>query len=324
MAIARIVTLAWLSMAAASTAQAETTLASIAVTATPDASLNAVPDAVGPSDGAAPATPDRLAQPGGYFATWFNRVRAAQESQPHWITPIATVTPRLEEEFRYDFGFQHLGNGADIANYGLGRGLELIPTKTSEIILNVPPYIERSNRKPGSGFGDDPVLLIKQRFLSANEENGNYILTGFLGLQAPTGIALFSNESYIITPTIAGGKGWGRFDFQATFGVAFPLEHVNDIGTAFITNVAFQYHYGKIFWPEFEVNYTHWDGGPRDGKDQVFLTPGIIFGRFPISGRVKAIVGVADQIAVSPRLTTVPVITPLYKNQVILTTRMTF
>ena len=37
---------------------------------------------------------------GGYFAHWFDRVREAQETQPHWITPIATVTPRLEQEFR--------------------------------------------------------------------------------------------------------------------------------------------------------------------------------------------------------------------------------
>src|SRR5438477_5012549 len=27
---------------------------------------------------------------------------AAKESQPHWMTPVVTVTPRLEQEFRYD------------------------------------------------------------------------------------------------------------------------------------------------------------------------------------------------------------------------------
>ncbi|MGH6795231.1 MAG: hypothetical protein ACREDH_08545, partial [Methylocella sp.] len=29
-----------------------------------------------------------------YFATWYDRVDAAQASQPHWMTPITTVTPR--------------------------------------------------------------------------------------------------------------------------------------------------------------------------------------------------------------------------------------
>src|SRR5438128_1107290 len=38
----------------------------------------------------------------GYFANWFNRVDKIQAEQPHWITPLATTTPRLEEEFRYD------------------------------------------------------------------------------------------------------------------------------------------------------------------------------------------------------------------------------
>ena len=37
---------------------------------------------------------------------WFARVTRTQAEQPHWITPIATVTPRLEEEFRYDILWQ--------------------------------------------------------------------------------------------------------------------------------------------------------------------------------------------------------------------------
>lgn len=37
---------------------------------------------------------------GGYFADWFARVDKTQAEQPHWITPVATTTPRLEEEYR--------------------------------------------------------------------------------------------------------------------------------------------------------------------------------------------------------------------------------
>ena len=33
----------------------------------------------------------------GYFSSWFARVDKTQAEQPHWITPIATTTPRLEE-----------------------------------------------------------------------------------------------------------------------------------------------------------------------------------------------------------------------------------
>jgi hypothetical protein len=277
-----------------------------------------------PSSAADAAAPAPSTGSDDFLGDWFKRVNEAQASQPHWITPVATVTPRLEEEFRFDFGFQHAGNGSDLTNYGMGKGLELIPTTTNEIIFNLPPYEVRSVKKPAAGFGDDPVLLIKQRFLSANEQNGNYIVTGFLSVQAPTGSTAFTNHAWIVTPTLAAGKGWGDFDIQGTVGVSFPTSHVDVIGDSLAANVAFQYHFAKFFWPEFEVNYTHWFNGQRSGKDQVFLTPGIIFGRFPIAGRAKAIVGVGYQVAVSPKLALVPVLTPMFDHQLILTTRLAF
>jgi hypothetical protein len=268
--------------------------------------------------------PDDQGPIGDYFAHWFDRVNAAQASQPHWITPVATVTPRLEEEFRFDFGFQQLGNGAAVTNYGMGKGLELIPTTSNEILFNIPNYEIRTNTKQAEGFGDDPFFVVKQRLLSANEETGNYILTGFLSIQAPTGITAFTNDAYVITTTIAGGKGYGSFDIQATIGVSYPLSHETTIGTSVATNVTFQYHVTKILWPEFEVNYTYWTDGGRGGKNQIFLTPGVVFGRFPVTGRLKAIVGVAYQIAVTPKLVTLPALTPLYNSQFILTTRLAF
>ena len=35
-----------------------------------------------------------------YFLHWFDRAEEAQATQPHWMTPITTVTPRLEQEYR--------------------------------------------------------------------------------------------------------------------------------------------------------------------------------------------------------------------------------
>jgi len=45
----------------------------------------------------------------GYFTDWFPRVDKTQAEQPHWITPLATTTPRLEEEVRYDQWWQRAG-----------------------------------------------------------------------------------------------------------------------------------------------------------------------------------------------------------------------
>ena len=259
-----------------------------------------------------------------YFAHWYDRVSAAQASQPSWITPLATVTPRLEEEFRFDYMNEHLGNGATVDVYDGGKGLELIPTTTNEILINLPPYQTRSVKNPAAGFNDWPFLTVKQRFLSANADNGDYIVTGFLGVQAPAGIAKFTNDAWIVTPTLAAGKGWGPFDIQATVGVPIPLEHEATIGTSLVSNTTFQYHVAQYFWPEFEVNLTHWFGGQRANKTQVFLTPGVVLGRFKLFGRSKLIAGAGYQIAVSPAITTKPVLTPTYQHAFIGSLRVTF
>ena len=259
----------------------------------------------------------------GFFDRWASIARAAKASQPPWITPLATVTPRLEQEFRYDQFFEHTDAGADIKVYDGGKGLELIPTLTNEVLINLPPYDDRTIAKPAKGWGDWPALTIKQRLLSANEENGNYIVTTFLGVQAPTGQVPFTNDAWVITPTLAAGKGWGDFDIQATVGVPIPLEHEDTIGVSIVTNVAFQYHIAKYFWPEIEVNYTHWTDGDRSGKDQVFITPGLILGRFELAQDMNLIVGGGYQFAVTP-VSTKPVLTPVYDNNWIATTRLTF
>ena len=59
----------------------------------------------------------------GYFANWFPRVTKTQAEQPHWITPLFTTTPRLEEEFRADITWTPTAAG-DNLNYLGGKGLE--------------------------------------------------------------------------------------------------------------------------------------------------------------------------------------------------------
>src|SRR5690242_16206585 len=77
--------------------------------------------------------------------SWLERVSATQAQQPHWVTPVATVTPRLEQEFRYDFVHQELQSGFAQWNIGGGKGLELIPTRNVEVLLNVPPYFNHTD-----------------------------------------------------------------------------------------------------------------------------------------------------------------------------------
>ena len=272
------------------------------------------------------ASSDNAGGGGSFLDDWFARVEQAQSSQPHWMTPLVTVTPRLEQEVRYDQYWEHRGNGSSLDISDSGKGLELIPTETNEVLINPPAWQDKGNVKhPVSGWLDDQVLVVKQRLLSANEDQGNYIVTTFLGVTIPSGNANFTNGTWIVTPTIAAGKGWGDFDIQATTGVAFPFRNQSTLGTSIATNVAFQYHVFEYLWPEFEINHTYWaDGNERGGKNQVLLTPGIIFGRFVISGRVKVIIGGGYQFAVSPKYVSTSEQTPAYNRSWIMTSRLTF
>jgi hypothetical protein len=234
---------------------------------------------------------------GDFFRDWFSMVSATQAAQPHWMTPVATTTPRLEQEFRYDIFWQT--NSADVTreNYGGAKGLELIPQSHVEVILVAPPaYIVHNSPTVQDGFGDWG-FLVKYRILSANEEHGNYILTAFFQTTLPTGQYKNGATDVIITPTIAYGKGFGHFDIQGTFGASLPTGNEAKIGRTFPWNNAFQYHLYRKFWPELEVNYTHFQDGPNNGKTQVYLTPGLVLGRFHLWKRLALSVGGGFQIA---------------------------
>jgi len=85
-----------------------------------------------------------------------------------------------------------------------------------------------------------------------------------------------------------------------------------------------QYHIGEYFWPEFAFNDTQWTSGERAGRNQLFVSPGIMFGRFQIYNRVKFNFGIAYQVAVVPDHHTTDPLTPMYNDAWILSMRMTF
>jgi hypothetical protein len=232
----------------------------------------------------------------GYFANWFSRVDRTKDEQPHWVTPVATTTPRLEEEYRYDQLWQENAKGITTDNYGGGKGLELIPSEKVEVIFNVPPYLAHNNPAVQDGFGD-VAFLVKYRLLSANDKKGDYILTAFLGWSLPTGQYKNGALHAVITPTIAYGKGFGNFDLQGTFGVGLPTADTSLVGRTFAWNNTFQYQVFRKLWPEVELNSTFFQDGKNDAQKQNFVTPGLGVGRFPLWGRLGFTVGAGYQIA---------------------------
>ncbi len=233
----------------------------------------------------------------GFFTNWFNMATATQSEQPHWMTPLATTTPRLEQEYRFDYERQTHNDGIVTENYGETKGLEIIPYKSVEIILAEPAYVTNNPDSP-NGFGDWQ-FLVKYRIAARNEQHGNYVLTAFFQMTLPTGQYTQGSPSPVITPTIAYGKGFGNFDEQGTLGYSMPTGNVSAIGHNLTWNNTFQYHFLKKFWPETELNYTRYYYGEHGGHQSIYATPGLLIGRSKIKNRLAVSFGAGFQIALT-------------------------
>jgi hypothetical protein len=231
-----------------------------------------------------------------WTARWLANVTATQNRQPHWVTPLVLVTPRLEQEFRADFVRQSLPGSQQSWNFDNGKGLELIPQSRIELLFNAPPYLQHTQSNTPDGPADVSFLM-KLSLLSANEQSGDYILTAFFGGSVPTGTYKNGAISSVVAPTLAGGKGWGRFDVESTLGGILPVDSVRQAGRTLVWNTVAQEHLGRFLWPELEANMSSFYGGANDGKSALFLSPGVIFGRFPLHDRVGLTLGGGVQIA---------------------------
>ena len=263
-----------------------------------------------------------------FFADWANRVKATQADQPSWAAPLNTVTPLLKEFVQYSQAFQTLPNGANTYLYNggaAGGGIHLIPDYDNEVFIGTPTAEVETGKKPASGLTDLPFLLVKTRLASANEENGNYVLTTYLAGQAPVGAKPFTANAYYITPTIAGGKGWGDFDIQATLATPLPLSHFDKLGGQFTSSLTLQYHLLEYLWPEFSFNNTFWFEGPRNGYDQLLVGPDVIIGPYPIPNTsFKASLLLGYQFALTPHPELLNPLTPLYNHSWQIAARLFF
>jgi hypothetical protein len=250
-----------------------------------------------------------------FLARYQKRVSATQAHQPHWVTPLVTVTPRLEQEFRTDFVRQSVASSHRNWNYGNSKGLELIPERHTEVIVNIPPFFSREAPHSRDGFGDVSFLL-KERIFSRNEEHGNAIVTAFLGASIPSGKNGNGSCCAVVTPVLAVGKGFGLFALTMTAGGSLPVSNAQGVGHTIALNNAVQYRLARggvlrFLWPEVEINTNIYRGGTNDGKETSFVTPGLVVGRIPLthdknggSGRLGVTFGAGEQIALTQFHTT--------------------
>jgi len=183
------------------------------------------------------------------------------------------------------------------SNYGVSKGLEIIPLSRLEVGIFPPNYLAHQSSVP-NGFGD-LSFQVKFRAFSATEGHGDYFVGFFFGGSLPTGTPPNGVGHSILSPTLAAAKGFGHWDVQTTLGASLPVSGTNILGRAIIFNTAVNYKFKGRVWPMLEQNSTFWSGGVLDGKKQVFLTPGLVLGSFQVAERLRFAIGAGVQIAVT-------------------------
>lgn len=232
------------------------------------------------------------------YRSWRRMAEREEQSEPDWLSPLATTSGRIKNEFRYDMWRQIAPMGSNISTFGGGKGLEFIAAPRVQLLLGAPSYIEHSAPSRPDGFGDLPLML-KFRVASANVSEGNYLVTFLLSATAPTASRPNGAGEAVLTPTLALGKGWGRFDAQTTLGANLPSADTHRLGRQLLWNTTFQYHAGWKLWPELEANSTFFEEGNNAGETQTFLTPGLGFGRVRLFQGPRLSMAGGVQIAVT-------------------------
>ena len=237
-----------------------------------------------------------------FSAKWQERATRTQAKQPKWSVPMIAPFPQLAQVYRSDITRQTTPSGDINWNFGSGKGFNLIPCENTQVDILPPGYgVHGDGGRDGIG---DTTLLVKYRLTSANEQHGNYIVSTALSWSIPTGSHKNGAPGAVLTPTLLAGKGYGKLALMSSLGGGLPTSNTATSGRTIHWNTVAQYHVKKYLWPELELNSTSYLAGTRDGKTQMFLSPGIIFGKFSLrpedpKSRLGIVAGVAFQTAVT-------------------------
>ena len=230
----------------------------------------------------------------GLFRKWFEMAERIQADEPDWLSPLATTSGRLKQEFRYDVLRQPGTAGDTDYNFGAGKGLEFIAAPHIQLMVGPPPYVAHEGGKTPDGYADIPVMM-KVGLAAAGPREGDYLVTLLLSATVLGGSN--SMRDAVISPGIALGKGWRNFDVQTTLAGNLPTGDIAAIGRQLVSNTAFQYRAPWKLWPELEVNSTAFLEGKNSGQTQAFLTPGLGFGRIRVWRALKFSAAAGMQIA---------------------------
>lgn len=272
------------------------------------------------------STADSANSDDSFFSRLRQTVLAARASQPNWGSPLVTTSVLLQNRLRFDEDWMHSGNGTRTVLLDDTRGLALIVADTTEIQIAAPSDVTRrsqNGKTSVSDFGDWPFFRIKERLASSPQDQENYVLSAFFQVQAPTGNQSLTNRAWTFSPSLGFGKGWGNFDIQGVTTASLPAANAAKLGHPLQTNVAFQYRIWTYFTPELETNWTYYPDGQRAGLHQLFLTTGVVIGRFAITEHLRFTVGAGYEFAVAPAYRPQP-LSPAFDHSWVASTRFNF
>ena len=117
----------------------------------------------------------------------------------------------------------------------------------------------------------------KYRIASGNAQHGNYAITAVL--YHGFGARAYQNGVYsaLYKPTLAAGRGFGRFAVMGTLGGVLPTKNIYEQGRGIEWNMTAQMHATPRLWFDVENNALYNFAGPFDGKTQNFLTPAAFY-----------------------------------------------
>jgi hypothetical protein len=259
------------------------------------------------------------AQSKNIFTNYEHRVNVTSAEQPAWPVPVVAPSSGIVQLARFDFVRQYTSAHTLTETYGNGKGFNFIPFYRTEVDVNLPPLIEHNNQKVVDGAGDFSMAL-KYRLSSGNDKHHNYSISAQVQGVGTTGSYKNGTLRNQINPTVIAGKGFGRFDIQSSIGGVLPVGSIHTVGRSIVWNTVGQYKASHLLWPEIEVNSTFYHLGPNDGKNQTFVTPGMMTSMIPLgrekSNRLALIFGAGMQIATSSF--------HAYNHALVITSRITF
>ncbi|MGA7158486.1 MAG: hypothetical protein WBY53_16685 [Acidobacteriaceae bacterium] len=237
-----------------------------------------------------------------FFSSWQARVRATLARQPSFPIPVIAPSAQMVQLFRFDYLHEYAPARTSTDIFTNGKGLNLVPFANTEIDINLPTYIQHHNPKVHDGAGDFSTI-IKFRPFASSDAHHDFSAAAQLAISVPTGSYKNGTAVSTLTPTLLAGKGFGPFVLQSTLGAILPTSATATIGRTVTWNTTAQLRLAKIFWPELEVNTNTYHQGPNDGKNQTFLSPGLMVSKINFrhtpNNRLAVTLGSGFQIATS-------------------------